>query len=440
MKVVIPYKPQSHQRQLHDCNTSLVCITGRQVGKTVAAVNELIKRALINKGWRVWYVTNDYRQAKRNVWDVLKYYCPKEIIEKKNESELSITIKNGSKIELVGVENVDSLRGATVNFMILDEYADFKREVYEKVLEPMFSTTNGQVWFLGTPKGLGNDLYYKYTENNGFRKFKFPGCRLVGDTVESTLSEYANKDRIQKIYDKAKNEGRVDYFKQEYLAEFTRPSGTVYKEWPVTNFIDVPYDENLPLHVTFDFGVNDPTAIIWIQPNGGETRVIDYYEASDADIRHFIQVLNSKPYKKPDLCTGDIAGRARELTTGKSPITVLQEGGYWIRTSKIPSIPAQVRAAHEKVPHLFIDKTKAARFRDIILNYRYPEKREGLRDESNEIPIHDQWSHGAKAWEYWTWNFRPESQNIESKRQKTTGGQLLNSIEEMRRARKILEW
>lgn len=422
-EIEIDYAPQAYQLKLHECKTSLVCVTGRQIGKTTAAVNELIKRALTKPGTRNWYVTNDYRQAKRNVWDLFKKYIPKEAEAKLNASELKITIPNESKIELIGVENLESLRGAAVHFAILDEYADFPREAYSKVLRPMFVTTGGQVWFIGTPKGLGNDLYTKYTESK-LTKFKFPSCKISNGKVTDLLNKYAIESEIQKAYD---NEDKST-FNQEYLGDFTRPAGTVYSKWDVDNFIELEYTEKLPLHITFDFGVNDPTSIVWIQPNGSETRVIDYYEASNADIHHFIQVLNSKPYKTPDFCTGDIAGRARELSTGKSPIDILRKNNYFLRTSKIPNIPAQIRQTHQKIKGLYVS-TKAERFRDCLLNYRYPEKKKNLISQKNEVPIHDEYSHAMRAFEYWAWNINPQFDNIKKEIKANSGQELMNMVE-----------
>lgn len=376
---------------------------------SVAAVNELIKRALSTSDTRNWYITNDYKQAKRNVWDLFLNYVPKEAQAKFNKQELSIRFPNGSLIELIGVENLESLRGAKVHFAVLDEYADFPSRAYAEVIRPMFATTGGTVWFIGTPKGLGNDLYYKYvTLDKSVKKFKFPACQVNSDgKVIDILSEYAVREELQSAYD---NDDSPDksVFKQEYLGDFTRPFGTVYSQWDLSNYTDVPYDSNLPLHITFDFGVNDPTAVIWIQPHGSETRIIDYYEASNADINHFVQVINSKPYKTPDLFTGDVAGRARELGTGLSVIDVLKKSDIHVKTKTIPNIPFQIRVTHTKIKDLYIDQTRATRFRDCILNYRYPEESDRARDRSNEIPIHDEFSHGMRAFEYWCVNTAKE--------------------------------
>lgn len=392
------YIPQSYQKEWHDCPTRfLVLVTGRQIGKTVGIINDAIRYAMTHPNTRIWYVTNDYSQAKRNVWDTLKLYITNEMKVKFNESELKATFPNGAKIELIGVENAESLRGAAVHRMYLDEYADFPRSIWPKVLRPMLSTTAGHVWFVGTPKGMGNDLYDQYFSETGATKFKIPAIQPDG----TPTSQYANLEELNH----AKETLDIDSFNQEYMAEFTRPSGTVYSDWPLENFKEVNYDVNLPLHITMDFGVNDPTSIIWLQPNGSEYRVVDYYEASNANIEHFVSVISSKPYKTADLFTGDPAGKARTLTTGTSPIEILSSKGIFVRTKDGVKIPDQIRTTHGIIKSLFVSN-KLTRFRDCLLNYRYPEVKETARNQENEIPIHDEFSHAMRALEYYSVNIR----------------------------------
>lgn len=398
MLVTIPYKPQPYQLEWHNCPTRfLVLITGRQIGKTTGIINDAIRYALTHPNTRTWYVTNDFKQAKRNVWDAFKKYILREMGAEFNSSELKISFPNGSKIELIGVENAESLRGAVVHRMYLDEYADFPRDIWPKVLRPMLSTTAGNVWFVGTPKGMGNDLYDKYfTEDKDTTKFKIPA--IDGDTPKSA---YADLSELQK----ARETLPKDAFDQEYLAEFTRPQGTVYSDWPLENFKEVNYDVNLPVHITMDFGVNDPTSLIWIQTNGSEYHIFDYYEASDANIEHFVQVINSKPYKTAELFTGDPAGKARSLTTGTSPIEILATKGIHVRTKDGVRVPDQIRSTHGLIKSLFVSN-KLTRFRDCLLNYRYPEVKETARNQENELPIHDEFSHACRALEYYAVNVK----------------------------------
>ncbi len=409
MKVVIPYTPQSYQMAWHQNPTRfLVAVCGRQIGKTTAAVNELVKRALQNPSTRNWYVSGTFKQSKRNVWDELKKFIPKELGATFNETELKVVFPNLSKIELIGVESADSLRGAVVHFMILDEYADFQREVWEKILAPMMSTTKGDVWFIGTPKGMGNDFYDKFhSGDESVTTYELPSCTLSDGPdwqareVVSVLSKYVDLEVIQQ----AKRTSAPDSFRQEFLAKFTKPEGTVYSEWDMKHYKAVNYNPDLPVHISFDFGVNDPTAIIWIQPYAGEFRVIDYYEKSDANIDHFVQVIKSKPYHEAELITGDDAGRQRTLTTGTSPIELLAKSGLYVRTKPGVKIPERIAATHRIIPSLYIDHT-LPRLRDCILNYRYPtnDENRSKMNTSREIPIHDEFSHGATALEFYAIN------------------------------------
>lgn len=398
------YVPQSYQQEWHTCPTRfLVLVTGRQIGKTTGIINDAIKYAWEHPNTRTWYVTNDYSQAKRNVWDTLKQYITNEMGVKFNESELKATFPNGAKIELIGVENAESLRGAVVHRMYLDEYADFPRQIWSKVLRPMLSTTGGNVWFVGTPKGMGNDLYDKFfADDPDTTKCKIPALK---DGIPT--SKYADTKELEQ----AQITLPKDAFDQEYMAEFTRPTGTVYSDWPLENFKEVNYDVNLPVHVSMDFGINDPTTVIWFQTNGSEYRVIDYYEASDANIDHFVSVIHSKPYKSVELYTGDPAGNARTLTTGTSPIEIMAQKGIHIRTKNGVKIPDQIRATHGIIKSLFVDN-HLTRFRDCLLNYRYPEIKETLRNQENELPIHDEFSHAMRALEYYAVNIKDISPNI----------------------------
>lgn len=386
-----------------DPHRFLVINVGRRSGKTVVAVLKMIEFASNNPGSTVWYISPTYKQSKSIAWLMLKEYMPTIAKPKYNEQELRCEIVNGSRIHLKGADNPDSLRGTKVDFFIFDETAFIKgwMSLWE-ALRPILVDTVAPAWFISTPNGLNHfyNLYNKEMYDTDYKSYHYT----------SYDNPYIDKNEV----DKAKEEMDSLSFSQEFMAEFTRPQGTVYAQWSVDNFIPLEYDENLPLHITWDFGVNDPTAIIWIQPNKSETRVIDYYEASNADINHFVQIVNAKPYKTAELHTGDVAGNARELTTGQSPIGMLKKSGIYVRTSHIPNIKEQIRTTHAKIKSLYVSD-KLERFRDCLLNYRYPQKSDSLINQSNELPIHDEYSHAMRAFEYWAWNYTKKTMKIPKK-------------------------
>lgn len=232
-----------------------------------------------------------------------------------------------------------------------------------------------------------------------------------------TLPYSLDPRKDQAWYDAEKARRSESDFAREILIDWeTAVQGRVYSDWDVSSrFLPFAYDPNLPLHLSWDFGINDPTVVLFIQPNGSELRLVDYYEASDANIEHFVQIINAKPYHKPSLETGDVAGNARELTSGKSPISELARLGHHVRTSQIPNIPIQIRHAHRFIPRLYVSSTNPAceRFKECLTFYRYPEKKETVIDQSNEIPIHDEFSHAMRALEYYCWNIAEPHSRID---------------------------
>ena len=94
-----------------DTHRFRVLVTGRRFGKTTLAIRELCYVARIPN--RVcWYVAPSYRQAKQIAWvQIKKILQDLRWVNRINEAELTIFLKNGSRICLRGADNPDSLRG-----------------------------------------------------------------------------------------------------------------------------------------------------------------------------------------------------------------------------------------------------------------------------------------------------------------------------------------
>jgi phage terminase large subunit len=396
--VFAPSRPHEKQEIIwRDPARFKVIRAGRKFRKTSLCISWLAKKA-ITTGLVCPYIAPTRVQAKNIVWRdhvgrLLSEARSKHIKLNKNETELFVEFPGGGRLQLFGIDNQEGLRGiSNWGAVVMDEYDDWAEDIWAYIIRPNLMTHQAPAIASGTPKGKKG--LYRFVHNPRWKSFHFTSYdnpALAREELDDMVSEY--------------KEMGEDVFRQEIMAEFVKPQGVVYKEFDDTRQVrDVPYDPSLPVHWTWDFGVNDPTAIIAMQPFGSELRVIDYYEASNADIAHFVQYIRSRPYREGSLHTGDIAGRAKTLTTGTSPITELAKHGIFIRTSSIPDIPTQVRITHISVPKLIIDRENAGRFIDCLENYKYPKKSVLLINQSNEIPIHDEWSHGMRAFEYYCWN------------------------------------
>lgn len=383
-----------------------VVVAGRRFGKS------LLSRAwIMNQATRVpgtyWIVSPTYGMGKDIHWKQ-GFLAEIELkrMKSKNEQDLEFVIDvwdnegkkiiGESRIGLRSADNPDRLRGVKLRALVIDEIAQMTNwsSLWAEALRPTLTDYQAPALFISSPAGFNHfyDLYQK----------GMPGHEGYNPDYKSYhFTSYDNPYNKPEELESARKEVGEITFEQEYLAKFTKNVGAVYSEWDAAKqFVEVDYDPRLPLHVSFDFGVNDPTAVVWIQPFGGEMRIIDYYEAVDASVDHFVQVLNSKPYKRVSLCTGDPAGAARSIVTGTSPLDEYRKHGYFIRTKGGVRIPDQIRITHKYIPSLYVSN-KLDRFRDCLINYSYPRRKSGLIYQSNEQPVHDEYSHAMRALEYY---------------------------------------
>ena len=164
--VTIPYKPREHQLEVHNNRRRYnVLVCHRRFGKTVLAINELIKGVATCKerSPRLAYIAPLYKQAKTVAWDYLKYYCRPIPGITINESELRVDFPNGGRITLYGADNPDSLRGIYLDGCVIDEVAQCPAALYGEVIRPALADRGGWVIFIGTPKGHDHfyQLYHK---------------------------------------------------------------------------------------------------------------------------------------------------------------------------------------------------------------------------------------------------------------------------------------
>ena len=74
-EIIIPYKPHPGQLLLHeDPHRFLTIVCGRRWGKTIFAVNKLIKASILEPG-QYWYIAPTYTQAEMIAWELLKFYA-----------------------------------------------------------------------------------------------------------------------------------------------------------------------------------------------------------------------------------------------------------------------------------------------------------------------------------------------------------------------------
>ena len=149
-----------------------MCAAGRRFGKSHYAALELIIAALMTEnrfGYKlgieagVYYVAPTFDQAKRIMWPKIREIAGYErtggLIRSENVNDGWIELISGRRIYIRGADNPDSLRGIALSYVVLDEYADMKENVWSEIIEPALMDYEGSALFIGTPKGKNH--FYK---------------------------------------------------------------------------------------------------------------------------------------------------------------------------------------------------------------------------------------------------------------------------------------
>ncbi len=176
--VTIPYKPRAPQKLIHEAmdeHRFVVGVAHRRMGKTVAALNQIIKAALENnqQAPRYAYIAPTYSQAKRVAWDYLTHFVrPLDAVA--NIAELRVDFL-GRRIQLYGSDNPDSLRGQYFDGVILDEIGDQNPKIWTDIIRPSLADRLGWCCFIGTPKGHNHfkDLRDRAETEDGWGLLEF---------------------------------------------------------------------------------------------------------------------------------------------------------------------------------------------------------------------------------------------------------------------------
>lgn len=303
-----------------------VLVCGRRFGKTVTQKAEILKQAFSQPDQTIWFVAPTYKQAKRIMWEDLKGTIPFSFISYKSEVELTIRLKNGSQICLFGADKPDSLRGSGINLLCMDEYQDFKPDIFEKVLYPTLTDRRGRVVVSGTPKSynLLHDLYIrgfdKEWQKMGWKSWQF----LTRDNpfIPEDEIEAAEKNLDPKS------------FRQEYEASFETMTGKVYYAFDrkIHSSEYRPFNPDLPIWIGQDFNI-DPMSTVVIQPQlNNEIWVVDELYLKNTSTHELAEALENKYYKselkrKIEIYP-DPAGASRGHTRGESDLDILRQQGF----------------------------------------------------------------------------------------------------------------
>ena len=227
-----------HDKQLEVYNHPArfkVCAAGRRGGKSYLSAIMLLAFALmmenedgkaLNRA-EVFYIAPTFNQGKDIMWNLLIEVGGMAnqggVIESVRQNEGILRLINGRTIKIKGSDRPDTLRGVGLSFVVMDEYADMKPEVWDLIVRPALSDYEGKALFIGTPDG----------KNHFYDLWCFAGELQGQDHPEWAAFHFNSLDNPHikpSEIDAARNSMSAAAFRQEYEASFTAGGGGSFKE------------------------------------------------------------------------------------------------------------------------------------------------------------------------------------------------------------------
>lgn len=387
------YRPREPQKQIHRAvanNRFVVVVAHRRMGKTVAAINQLIHSALKcdKPNPRYGFVAATYGQAKRIAFDYLVEFT-RPLNATVNISELRVDFY-GRRIQLYGSDHADSLRGQYFDGVVIDEVADQDPKIWNEVIRPALADRKGFALFLGTPKGRNHFADFRDRADSS------PDWALL----EFKASETGILDPAE--LESAKKEMGDDKYAQEFECSFQAPvTGSYYGE--IINNLEaknqigkIPFEPLAKTVCAWDLGMSDSTAIWVAQVVGKEIRLVDFVENHGVGLDYYFGWLQENNYHHAmQILPHDV--EVRELGTGKSRKEVLMEAGLEITVCPRLTVSDGIQAVRQMLPRCWFDE-KTKQGLDALRNYRreFDERRAVFYDK----PLHDWSSHSADSFRY----------------------------------------
>ena len=392
------------------------CVWHRRAGKDFAAFLGWMVPEAYRKTGVYYYLFPTYAQGKKIIWDAIDssgvrilHHIPYWEKCEFNETEMQIKLppvhggSNGSIIQLIGTDKLDSIVGTNPAGCIFSEYSLQNPQAWSLVIRPILEANGGWAIFVYTPRGRnwGFELYNEAKKSPHW----YVSVKDINQTTKHDGSRIIQLDQIQRMRDEGEDE---DIIQQEYFCSFAgAQSGSYYSAYVVkaqeqgrirTNL----YDPNLPVDTFWDIGNGDSTVIGFRQVAYNERRWVYCYEGSKQDLPEYARVLSELSrtrgfryryhYFPHDM-------KVTEFTTNESRIAAARRIGIRPCTTvaKRPLMEG-IDAVRRSFSKYWFDEDHAMNLVHALTFYHKKWNKDGR--VFSDQPEHDEWSHFADMVRY----------------------------------------
>lgn len=412
--VDLPYQyiPRSYQCPLWKANIvdnvkRSYVVAHRRWGKDITTFNITIIKAFERVGTYI-YLYPELKQARDCIWKGLEFdgkrfldHFPPEIIKPNgiNNSDMRISLINGSEIILRGSDRYNSLRSGNAVGVILSEHA-FQHPLGWETISPVLAENGGWAIFITTFNGR-NHAYemYEFAKNE---KSWFCDLQTIETTLRPDGTALITKEFIDAERRRGKDEAEIQ---QEYYCNpNAQVKGAIFSEYLNKAYsdkrvYDFHIDTSLPVFTFSDIGWEDPTAIWWAQFPPGGIRIINYYENNQKDIPHYWSKLcefRDKYSIHYDKHFVPHDGENKTIISGgKSMKMIAKELGWAVTVVPSAGKMSSIENARGILPICEFHETNCRIGLLALADHHFPWNRDSRMFGSE--PVHNWSSHGSDA-------------------------------------------
>jgi hypothetical protein len=219
------------------------------------------------------------------------------------------------------------LRGRGIDFIALDEYAEYRSaEIWNEVVRPALSDKYGSAIFTMTPKGFNHayDLFQQAKTDENWQSFQFK-------TLDSPF--FQTNQGMAEVEEAKRNLTERD-FRQEYEASFENFSGRIYSSFDRSEHSSaVEYNPKLPVIIGQDFN-RSPMSSAVFQKHAGVLHQVSEIFLTASDTDEVCRVVREK-YGKDVIFRPDATGKRRTSNSAQSDIQIIKSHGFKVEVSNV---------------------------------------------------------------------------------------------------------
>jgi hypothetical protein len=418
IEITLPHrwKPRDYQmdvwKYFETGGTRAVSVLHRRGGKDLTFLNlEAVESA--RRPGLYWHMLPTQKQGRKVIWEGMDregrrfldyfpgFYDIGETdnwITRKRDDEMSLWFANGSKFQVVGAEDPDTLVGANPVGVVFSEYPVYSDSKVWQLIKPILRENGGWAAFAYTPRG----------KNHGYRQMEIAEksprwfCEVKGIDVTGVLTE--------EDMDEEREEGMSEaLIQQEYYVSFDAPvEGSYYGDLMLRlaeqegRIGTVDWEPMIPVETWWDLGMRDATCIWYIQQVGKELHAIDFDYDSGVGLDVYMKIIADKPYVYgKHLVPHDAKVRELGAAGGNTRVETARLGGLYMTVVDREPHADGINAVRKILPRFWFDDKKCKFGLDGLRNYKRKQIKGQSDPDGNPLysrePDHDWASHPADA-------------------------------------------